>query len=169
MWVWSKSSLTLCTQLPSGLFLRLHNYRDINIVRSVISSVLAGTLGFYLDGVAYPDGSTVLRTDIGEGADALQCTTDSTTCCTNNFPEMRAGEFYMPDGGLVVTLGSTTNGYYRFRGSQHILLNRRSPGTITGQFRCNIPQANGPDVDLYMNIGKYIKFINPWRMHYREG
>ena len=50
----------------------------------------------------------MLRTDIGEGADALQCTTDSTTCCRNVPPEMRAGEFYMPDGDLVLSLGTTT-------------------------------------------------------------
>ena len=38
-----------------------------------ISLHTAGTLGFYLRGTAYASGSTVLRTDIGEGDDALQC------------------------------------------------------------------------------------------------
>ena len=114
------------------------------------------TLGFLLGTTAYPNGSTVLRTDIGEGDDALRCTTDSTTCCTNNHPEMRGGEFYMPDGSQVLLSGTTVNGYYRFRESQGILLHRRSPGIITGQFRCNIPQASGPpDADLYVNIGEY--------------
>ena len=101
----------------------------------------------------------MLRTDIGEGESALQCTTDSTTCCTNNPPEMRGGEFYMPDGDIVLVEGSTTNGYYRTRGSRHILLHRRSTGTITGWFRCNIPQANGPTADLYINIGEYITVL----------
>ena len=68
---------------------------------------------------------------------------------------MRDGEFYMPDGSQVLLLGTTINGYYRRRGSQHILLNRRSPGTITGRFRCNIPQASGPpDANLYISIGE---------------
>ena len=119
-----------------------------------IVSLTAGTLGFYLSGVAYPNGSTVSRTDIGEGENALQCTTDSTTCCRNTPPEMRAGEFYMSDGSLVLLQGTTINGYYRSRGSQHILLNRRSSGTTTGWFRCNIPQARGPPIDLYINIGE---------------
>ena len=117
--------------------------------------ILAGTLGFYFNGVAYPDGATVLRTDIGEGVNALQCTTDSTTCCRNTDGESRAGDFYMPDGNLVLIQSTTINGYYRSRGSRHILLSRQSTGTITGQFRCNIPQLSGPDVDLYINIGKY--------------
>ena len=133
---------------------------SVNIILNygVFLSLSAGYLGFYLNGVAYPDGSTVLRTDIGEGADALQCTTDSTTCCTNNPPEMRAGNFYTPNGYIVLTVGTTTNGYYRSRGSRHILLNRRSTGTITGWFWCNIPQANGPPADLYINVGEYKSF-----------
>ena len=61
----------------------------------------------------------------------------------------------MPNGYIVLVMGSTTNGYYRTRGSRHILLNRRSTSTITGWFRCNIPQANGSVADLYINIGEY--------------
>ena len=96
------------------------------------------------------------RTDIGEGDNALQCTTDSTTCCRNNIGgESRAGDFYMPNGSLVLLNHTTTNGYYRSRESQHIRLNRKDPGTITGQFQCNIPQANGALAELYINVGEY--------------
>ena len=95
----------------------------------------------------------MLRTDIGEGDNALQCTTDSTTCCTNMNGEMRAGEFYFPNGDRVMHLGSITNGYYRFRLSRHIRLSRLSFGTITGQFRCEIPDASGIMVNLFINIG----------------
>ena len=102
----------------------------------------------------------MLRTDIGEGDNALRCTTDSLTCCRNGVNnEIRAGEFYMPNGDTVLLQGTTTNGYYRTRGSRHILLNRRSTGTITGWFRCNIPQANGPTADLYINIGECITVL----------
>ena len=44
----------------------------IVIFQSILSSVVtAGTLGFVLNGVSHRNGSTVLRTDIGEGAAAL--------------------------------------------------------------------------------------------------
>ena len=111
----------------------------------------AGTLGFYLRGTAYPSGSTVLRTDIGEGEDALQCTTDNTTCCTG---AGRAGEFYFPDGTVVPISGDDlTRTYYRDRRSQLIRLNRRSTSVLTGQFWCEIPNASGTVVNLFINIG----------------
>ena len=120
--------------------------------------VLAGTLGFFLNGVAYPNGSTVLRTHIGVDSNALQCTTDSTTCCRNGVGgETRAGEFHFPVSDTTVpNIGGTTNGYYRDRDSQLIRLHRQPNGTITGWFRCNIPQFSGPpDANLYINIGEH--------------
>ena len=98
----------------------------------------------------------MLKTDIGEGESALQCTTDSTTCCRNNINgEIRAGEFHFPvSDDPVPPMGDATDGYYRNRDSQLIHLHRQPTGTITGQFRCNIPQASGPPADLYINIGE---------------
>ena len=112
-------------------------------------------LGFVLNGLSYPNGSTVLRTDIGEGVAALLCTTDSTTCCTNAPGETRAGYFYFPDGTQVPIQGIATSPYYRTRGSRMIGLNRRSniPTQPTGQFRCEIPDASGTTVNLFINIG----------------
>lgn len=115
---------------------------------------VAGTLGFYLNGVPYSNGSTVMRTDIGEGDAALQCTTDSTTCCSNIFPEIRSGEFYFPDEMPVpIMLAYSSQGYYRNRGSQFIRLNRWTTGTTTGLFRCEIPAASGITVSLFVSIG----------------
>ena len=107
--------------------------------------------------MSYSNGSTVLRTDIGEGAAALQCTTDSTTCCTNKNGEIRAGEFYFANGTLVpIESVDTTSPYYRTRSSMLISLNRRSniPTQPTGQFRCEIPDASGTTVNLFINIGR---------------
>ena len=60
--------------------------------------------------------------------------TDSIICCSNSGGGLRAGEFYMPDGTLVPPLARAVNGYYRFRGSMYITLNRQVTATITGQF-----------------------------------
>ena len=112
-------------------------------------------IGFVLHGVTYPSGSTVLRTDIGEGADdALQCTTDRAGCCRGMDGE-KAGEFYFPDGTQVPILGAdpSIRTYYRDRASGFIRLNRRNNGMETGEFRCEIPDASGTTVNLFINIG----------------
>ena len=134
---------------------------SIEIINGIVLSLSAGTLSFYLNGISYPNGSTVLRTDIGEGADALQCTTDSTTCCRNGIGgEIRDGKFHFPvSDDTVPNESGATNGYYRDRLSRLIRLHRQSSGTITGQFRCNIPQANGPNANLYINIGEYFSSV----------
>ena len=94
-------------------------------------------------------------TDIGEGADALQCTTDKVTCCTNQNGETRAGQFYFPDGTKVPVVGNATSPYYRQRHSMSISLNRRSNivAQPTGEFRCEIPDASGTTLSLFINIG----------------
>ena len=112
-------------------------------------------LGFVLNGMSYPNGSTVLRTDIGEGAAALQCTTDRADCCRT----IRAGEFYFPNGTMVPILGAdpSIHKYYRSRDNGFIRLNRIN-GMETGQFRCEIPDASGILVNLFINIGRLIVF-----------
>ena len=106
--------------------------------------------------MSYPSGSVVLRTDIGEGTAALNCTTDKVTCCTNQNGETRAGQFYFPDGTQVPVQGESTSPYYRTRSSMTIGLNRRSdiPTQPTGQFHCEIPDASGTTVNLFINIGR---------------
>ena len=103
--------------------------------------------------MSYPNGSTVSRTDIGEGTTALQCTTDKVTCCTNQNGETRDGYFYYPDGTLVPLMGDAISPYYRTRSSMLISLNRRSniPTQPTGEFRCEIPDASGITVNLFIN------------------
>ena len=111
-------------------------------------------LGFVLNGVNYPNGSTVLRTDIGEGVNGLQCTTDRAGCCSGYGT---AGEFYFPDGSTVLyNINEASNSYYRTRSSTLISLHRRPTATQTGQFRCEIPDASGITVNLFINIGMLI-------------
>ena len=108
---------------------------------------------FVLNGVTYTNGSAVLRTDIGEGDAALRCTTDRAGCCRGG-DGTAVGEFYFPDCSVVPVSGNDmSRTYYRNRGTGFIRLNRRSNGTLLGQFRCEIPDANGTTVNLFIYIG----------------
>ena len=93
-----------------------------------------------------------MRSDIGEGDDALRCTTDRDGCC--GLPN-RAGDFFFPNNDQVPTLGNVgRSGYYRDRGDQLIRLNRQSEnGVITGQFRCDIPSGTSTNSMLFINVG----------------
>ena len=129
------------------------------ITESPTTEALTTTVSFSLNGITYPNGSTVMRDDIGEGDNALLCTTDRDDCCDNFFPRMRAGEFYFPDGSQVPIQGNVgSSGYYRNRGIQLIRLNRQSNGILTGQFRCEIPSSIDANSVLYINIGMYVKY-----------
>ena len=79
----------------------------------VLLFIICGSgLGFVINGIAYSNGSTVLRTDIGENDIALQCTTDRAGCCGGG----KVGQFYFPDDTQVPTSGNNLTGtYYRNR------------------------------------------------------
>ena len=101
--------------------------------------------------MAYPNGSTVLRTDIGEVDSALQCNTDRVGCCKT----FAHGEFYFPNNTLVPIPGEdlSIRTYYRNRSVGFIRLHRRPNGHETGRFRCEIPDASGILVNLFINVG----------------
>ena len=117
-------------------------------------TIIIEALGFVLNGVTYPNGSIVLRTDIGEGDAALNCTTDRVGCCRPS--DGRAGDFYFPNGDQVLNMRNSQSGYYRNRDTLVVRLHRRSVATETGQFRCEIPDASGTNVTLFINIGMFI-------------
>ena len=102
----------------------------------------------------------MLRTDIGEGADALQCTTDYIYCCYIEGYYASDGRFYFPNNTQVPAqrnIGSS--GYYKNSDDRVINLNRQSEnGVLTGQFSCEIPTVNGYWYHytisvFYINIG----------------
>ena len=91
--------------------------------------------------------------DIGEGEDALLCFTNSSNCCSS----VSGGEFYFPDNTAVRIKGSGDD-FYRNRGNQSVSLNRRNNAmTPIGQYRCEIPDANGITQNMLITIiGKII-------------
>jgi hypothetical protein len=124
-------------------------------------------VGFSLNGTNYSNSSTVLRTDIGEGADALLCTTDH--CCSTRYSN--TGQFYFPNNTRVPTqqnIGSS--GYYKSTPIYlNISLNRQSEnGILTGQFSCEIPSGYYTISMLYINIGISIVSILYTKLLYRE-
>ena len=98
------------------------------------------------------NNSIVAINDIGEGDNALMCVTDNTECCKPPSGPLQ-GEFYYPNNNLVNNQASG-NSLYRNRGPQMIRLNRRSGSvpTLTGRYRCEIPDSSGRMQNININV-----------------
>lgn len=105
---------------------------------------------FALNGNEYGNNSAVPLRDIGEGEGALYCKTDKVDCCRT--PPNRYGEFYYPNGAIV-SIKRLQHGFYRNRGDQFVRLNRRE-GIVSprGKYMCEIPNANGATVKIYITL-----------------
>ena len=128
------------------------------MVENIIMTMSTGTAEpqpiaaahFELRGTPYFNNSEVVLSDIGESENALLCVTDNSNCCS----EIRQGEFFFPDGSMV-PISRTGGNFYRNRGSQLIRFNRRNDAmSPTGRYRCEIPDAGGNLVSIFINIGK---------------
>ena len=86
----------------------------------------------------YTSNETIPLTSVGEGADGVICMTTRTDCCTSEKNETRNGEWYYPDGSVVpISMGNQD--FYRNRGSQQVILNRRNNAmSPTGCFCCEL-------------------------------
>ena len=84
----------------------------------------------------------------------LFCLTPNTECCSSN--ETRnggtLGEWYLPDGALLSTAGTAfTRGHI----ASAVTLNRLSGTSLTGVFRCDVPDASGTSQSIYVGIYPY--------------
>ena len=105
---------------------------------------------FELKGERYENNSVVSILAIGEGDNALLCKTNKQDCC-GTVPD-RFGEFYYPHR-VRVPINSARQGFYRDRGDQLIRLNRRADtSSPTGRFYCEIPDADGVNQKIFINI-----------------
>ena len=117
-----------------------------------------------LSGVTIPNDGYVLASDIGSGSTGLLCNTDRSDCCgRGDHPAMALqGHWYRPDMTEVMSFGAedaanpTRNFFSRDRGTGIVRLNRNGspPAADRGRLRCEIPDANGDTVTLYVNIGE---------------
>ena len=120
------------------------------------------SLARYNDTAVYANNSVIDINLVGEGFDgsqitdggALECHTDDTTCCRgiDNPNGPGRGEWYYPDGTVVLPPGNDT-GFYRTRSHMVIRLNR--VGGVTeprGVYRCEIPGAGGVNIIRYITL-----------------
>ena len=103
--------------------------------------------------------------DIGEGDDALLCSTNKTDCCTNKMGQKRAGKWYFPctQDMEVGTLGdpARNNAFYRDRGSNVVRLNRRGSPSERGCFRCELLDANNVTQMVFVTVGMFFSIYRP--------
>ena len=108
-----------------------------------------------LDDLAYqaPDlpGFTEDPTN-ANGRQTLMCVTDLEDCCES---PMR-GDWYYPDGNRVTGMGSsafrTNRGQNENSGEGLVRIWRYYTPLERGLFRCELPDANGVNQSLYVNI-----------------
>ena len=130
----------------------MHKVKVSQVNHSVTSILYSVILGIYfqLKGVNYTNNSEVIITDIGSSDDeSLLCITDKTDCCEN---PNRMGEWYFPDMSMVRVNGSGDS-FFRNRGPSVVRLHRRHDVTMpTGDFYCEVPDANGVDQRIYIRV-----------------
>ena len=113
-----------------------------------------------LRGVTIPNEGYVLAMDINFGDTGLHCYTDRSDCCSASDGAAQ-GHWYRPDWTQVgsftqeKTNDPSTNFFSRDRTTGVVRLNRRGNPPQRGRFRCEIPNADGTLVNLYVNIGEY--------------
>ena len=108
-----------------------------------------------------PNEGYVLASDINFGDTGLHCNTNRSGCCrASDGTAQPQGHWYLPDGDQVGSLSQqppgSSNFFSRDRTTTGIVrLNRRDDPPQRGRFRCEIPNADGALVNLYVNIGEY--------------
>ena len=112
-----------------------------------------------LNGVAIPNNGYVLVNDIGEYDAGLHCNTDRSDCCRGADGTVQ-GHWYFPDRTQIgsysmLDTGIPRNFFYRNRFTRVVRLNRIGTPSETGRFHCEVVNAAGDMVTVYVNIGEW--------------
>ncbi len=119
-----------------------------------IMNVSTTGLGFYLNGVLFPNNSIVNIEDIGANANALHCITDRMNCCRAS-DGGASGEWYQPGQTNPVVSGGriSMENISRSRNSSAVRLNRRNNATSpAGLYRCEILDSGGVNRSLFIAL-----------------
>ena len=82
----------------------------------------------------------------------LFCLTPNTECCSDTETPNDTSitrEWYLPDGRLLSSAGTA---FSREHVSSAVSLNRIGGPSLTGVFRCDIPDANGSVQNIFIGI-----------------
>lgn len=118
-----------------------------------------------LNGELIPNDGYVLVTDIGTDDGGLLCHTDRIDCCRSSDGAPQ-GHWYFPDGspvgikGQVIANDPTTHFFFRDRNTGVVRLNRYGNPVERGRFRCEVPDRDGVNVIMYVNIGEFINYCH---------
>ena len=92
--------------------------------------------------------------NIGEGDESLICLTDQPACCRpsyyNNPIKKVRGNWFFPNGTRVVSTCFQWN-FHRTRDWMAVFLHRIRGGA-TGIYRCNVPDQNEEQLNLYVGL-----------------
>ena len=119
-----------------------------------LSHTLHTAVGFLLRNSHLGNKSVVSLDEIGEGAGALLCLTNSLSCCEKSNDGTAGSMWYFPDLSPV-PLGTQGSGLgvYTTRGPSVVGLHRRSNSTMpAGIFHCEIPDASGIIQRIYIGV-----------------
>ena len=110
-------------------------------------------------GTILTNNSALAITDIREGASALTCHTELTTCCReqDNPSGGALGEWIGPDSNRISN--NSTDKFYVTRQQSSISLNHGGNSTVGGQYCCVIPRTGGLTTLCVQIHGKYDNYI----------
>ena len=109
-----------------------------------------GGAKFVLNGITYQNNSIVSLEDIGEGDDALLCTTNFRNCCRPPYTGGALGNWFFPNETRVQSSGKQWD-FHRTRGRMVVKLHRRRGG-VEGIYRCEIPDAMNDIQTIYIGV-----------------
>ena len=118
----------------------------------------AGDVWFSLRNTTYQNNSIVMLEDIGEHDDALLCITNYSACCGSNNMGRVLGDWFFPDGDIVLSEGKEWDIY--ITGDQMVARMNRRRGGMEGIYCCEIPDSLNVIQTLY--IGVYSANTGEW-------
>ena len=127
-------------------------------------NITAPSVALQFVGTTIPNNSYILNQDVqnvrrGEGS-RIFCTTDQIDCC--NFLPNRKGDWYLPNGERIrggYEYPNIQNYFARSRGIKNIGLYRKNNPPQRGRFYCELPDSDGTNHTLFVNIVDEIPVI----------